>query len=216
MNSNIEILASFIEERLKTNLPGVQSQMKMSPEIRKFSEATEPEKQAGVLVLLFPVNNEIHIAFIKRSNYKGPHSGQISFPGGMFETTDESLIQTALRETEEEIGLKTKNIKLLGNLSQIYVPVSNTNIYPIVGYVNIHPKFGIDQQEVQRIIQIPVSHLQDKRNIHWESREFEKTKYKIPYFKYKRDKIWGATAMILSEFLAITEEFEPDVYFPQY
>jgi len=216
MIPDIEILTSRIKERLKAPLPGINAQTKLKPEIRIFSKETGDEKKAAVLTLLFPVNNRIHIAFIKRADYDGPHSGQISFPGGMFEKTDKNYIHTSLRESEEEIGVQKKDIKIIGNLSSLFVPISNIRVFPIVGYMNSTPEFKIDDKEVQRMILVPLSHLIKKENILWESRKFENVKYQIPYFNYKLDKIWGATAMILSEFLTVIEESVPDENSPQY
>ncbi len=216
MIPDIEILTNRIKERLKAPLPGINAQIKLKPEIRNFSKETGDEKKAAVLTLLFPINNRIHIAFIKRTDYDGPHSGQISFPGGMLEKTDKDYIHTSLRESEEEIGVLKKDIKIIGNLSSLFVPISNIRVFPIVGYMNSTPEFKIDDKEVQRMILIPLSHLTKKENILWESRKFENVKYQIPYFNYKLDKIWGATAMILSEFLTIIEESVPDENSPQY
>lgn len=216
MIPDIEILASRIKERLKAPLPGISSQIKLKPELRKFSKETSNEKKAAVLTLLFPIKNRIHIAFIKRANYDGPHSGQISFPGGMHEKTDKDYMHTSLRETEEEIGVVQNEIKIIGKLSSLFIPISNTRVFPVVGYMNFTPEFKIDNKEVQRMILVPLSLLYKKTNVFWESRVFENIKYRIPYFNYKSDKIWGATAMILSEFLTIIEESVPDENSPQY
>lgn len=215
MNYKIEILSELIRKRLKESLPGFEYQRLMSPEHRKFSADNHPVKKAAVLILLFPLNEVIHMAFIKRTRYNGPHSGQISLPGGMFEEKDLNLSNTALRECMEEIGIHQEDIHLLGNLSDLYIPVSDSEVLPFVGYTKICPSFIINKKEVQRMILVPLSHLLDKRNNSVEYHEFENQRYKIPFFNYKDDKIWGATAMILSEFLRTIEELEPDLSSPQ-
>lgn len=216
MNNKVETLSNRIAKRLKETLPGFEVQRRMSPKPRKYLDEHFPFKQAAILILLFPVNGAIHIAFIKRSIYDGPHSGQISFPGGVFEKEDVNLSNTALRESMEEIGIIPKEIHLLGNLSKLQIPVSLFEVMPFVGYSKSTPRFVIDPKEVQEIILIPLFKLADKNIISNELRVLGNTKYSIPFYKYNGHKIWGATAMILSEFLQIMEELEPNDCSHQY
>jgi len=210
MNNKIETLSKRIRKRLKESLPGFEYQERMSPKPRKYLDEKFPLKKAAVLILLFPLDEIIHIAFIKRSVYDGPHSGQISFPGGMFEEGDQDLSNTALRETMEEIGINPKEIHLLGNLSTLQIPVSQFEVSPYVAYTKYTPRFVLDPKEVQEIILIPLHKLADKSIISNEIRILGNIRYTIPFYKINENKIWGATSMILSEFLKIMEGLEPD------
>ncbi len=165
-------------------------------------------RQAGVLLLLYPhVTNsntpELHIALTRRTEYPGVHSGQISFPGGRREG-DESLQTTALREAMEEIGVLPETLEVIGPLSSLYTSASNFCIYPFVAFSSTHPAFCLDPQEVAELIEPPFSLLLNPTVYKEEIREFEKYgKRRIPFFDVFGHKVWGATAMILSEFLTL-------------
>lgn len=204
-----------IKNSLSGLLPGPSAQFRMAPKIRKMLTADIPEKKAAVLVLLFPCRNCISIAFIQRTRYDGPHSGQISFPGGVMEKVDKSYIDTAIRECYEETGVISKDIQVLGILSELKIPVSNFTVQPVVGFLDYCPEFKLDPREVEHMIIVPLSHLSDPGNILEETRIFKQETFKVPYFRYKNHKIWGATAMILSEFLTVIQGLEPDQYLPE-
>ncbi|MCF8380450.1 MAG: CoA pyrophosphatase [Bacteroidales bacterium] len=212
----VEILSELIQKRLQEKLPGFEYQRKMSPEPRKYLEDNHPVKKAAVLILLFPLNGLIHLALIKRTLYDGPHSGQISFPGGMYEEKDINLSETAIRETMEETGINRDEITLLGNLTSIQIPISKIEVLPLVGYSKHTPIFKINKKEVERMILVPLKDLANNDIISTEYREINTCTYTIPYYNYNGDKIWGATAMILCEFLRIIEEPERDGYSLQY
>ena len=144
-----------------------------------------------------------------RSEYGGVHSGQISLPGGKFEETDESLIYTALRESQEEIGIDPGQVQIIGQLTEMYIPPSNFQVTPVVGYQASRPHFTADPKEVAKIIEIKLEDLLDERN-----RQMKKMKIslgfslKVPSYFINKNIIWGATAMILSEFREIVAEIK--------
>lgn len=212
----IDIIADQIRDLLHLGLPGKASHEKMIPETRQLFNESTIEKQAAVLILLFPDDGGIRFSFIQRTKYDGVHSGQISLPGGIKEDVDIDLRQTAIRETCEETGISAHDIKILGKLSPINIPVSRFEVHPFVGYISCRPEFRTDAREVEFMINIPILHFLQGRNRRTEIWNLHNTEVLVPFFIYKNHKIWGATAMIISEFLDIIEGIEPDQWIQQY
>ena len=191
-----------LHERLNTTLPGKAAQEIMAPTLR-FTGIKYPgpakAKRSGVLLLLYPDKTGWTTVFIERTAY-GPHGGQISLPGGKIETEDKNLQATALRETKEEIGVSSEQIVVVGELTSLYVPNSNFFISPFVGFVKEAPEMIKDDKEVAPIIKIGIKELFDARNKSLKS--FSKSGQNIhaPCYSADGHVIWGATAMIMSEF----------------
>ncbi|MFA8436227.1 MAG: CoA pyrophosphatase [Marinifilaceae bacterium] len=205
----IENFISKLHKELQEELPGASAQEIMAPSIRQYSlEKSDPSKalNSGVLLLLYPKAEKLHLCFIKRTSGNHNHSGQISLPGGKYEKTDTSLIETALRETQEELGISTNNLKILGQLTQLYIPVSNFFVLPVVAYSKKQPIFHPSPFEVEKVIETPIKELFRPEN----RSEFEIPKNGLtihaPYFNAEGNKIWGATAMIISEFHEILKK----------
>lgn len=200
-------LIQKIEKSLQNELPGRAAQFEMANISRTLDYVVPSDaKLAGVKLLLFPKQDKLHLSFIQRTskNPNDPHSGQVSFPGGKLEPNDESLLACALRETEEEVGVLPSKIKVLGALTQLYIPVSNFNVYPFVGFLEEEPLFKLQESEVKSVITLPIDHFLNPENLDSTDitvRNF--TMKNVPYFKIETNKIWGATAMILNEFLTI-------------
>lgn len=203
-NRFLERLGRLLEQPL----PGVQAHELLMPEERKallrkpfdLSNA----RRAGVLVLLYPENEETRIVFIKRSEYEGVHSGQIAFPGGQYEKYDDNLQKTALRETEEEIGVNQDSINILGSLSEIYIPPSNYLVLPVIGWVNYIPEFNPDPSEVERVLTFSFDDFMKSSAFKTETiRTSEYLIRDIPCFKVDGHIIWGATSMIMSELVQV-------------
>ena len=196
-----------LEERLKKPLPGIGAFLKMAPENRfkelQSSYDTSKAIPGSVLILLFPENKSVKTILILRQQYEGVHSGQVSFPGGRKEKDDKSLIETALRESEEEVGIDADKIMVIGNLTEIYIPPSNFLVLPVVGYMLAKPNLKADKSEVAKILEVDLSSLFDKNII--KKKEFDGRGYKIkaPYYDIQEQIVWGATAMILSELLEV-------------
>jgi len=204
-------LITQLEDRLKLPLPGVEAQFKMAPSIRRPLDFTDMMKnepvKSSVLLLLYPRNGELSTVLIKRNEYDGMHSNQVSLPGGKMDATDPDEAHTALREAEEETGVIARDIKLLGQLTTFYVQPSNFIVYPFVGYLHYSPEFKPDKNEVQFLIETTVKLLRDKAIV-------KKTDIKAhrgiileaPYYDISGHIVWGATAMMLSEFITILDQ----------
>jgi 8-oxo-dGTP pyrophosphatase MutT (NUDIX family) len=206
-----------IKEKLTGTLPGASAHDIMMPagksaSHRKMMQDREVDvKLGGVMILLFPVKSKICFPLTLRQDYPGVHSGQISLPGGRMEPDDEDLLMTALRETEEEIGVPYGKINVLGTLSQLYIPPSRYNITPVVGYLKETPSFNIDPREVKELIVADLSHLTDPKYRKRKSLLVrESYQLDAPYFDIHDQVVWGATGMILSEFSHIIEGIEKD------
>lgn len=193
-----------LEIRLKEKLPGQVSQNKMAPAVKQYYGNSLNTGKAAVLILVFPNNGELSTILIKRTEYPGPHSGQISFPGGKTEKTDDSQITTALRETGEETGIDTGRIYILGTLTPLYIPVSNLEVLPVIGYYDTLPEFKINPAEVEYLIHIPLKHLTGDKLITEKTLRIRNKLIRAPGYSIKNEYIWGATAMIISEFIEVT------------
>lgn len=194
---------SKLSEELLKPLPGAEAQLRMSPSIRRPFSESQPLKKGGVLLLIYPHHASMHTVFIKRSEYGGIHSGQISLPGGMYEENDVTLLRTALREAMEETGLSADKIKIIGQLTPLNIPVSNTDVFPYVGISHERPAFNHDPSEVQYLIETSIDELLNPVNRKHKIMEIGGNQVEVPYFDIQHNHIWGATAMILSEFLEI-------------
>ena len=192
-----------IRKELQKPLPGEKLQYLMVPEIRVDNEIQTQERDAAVLICLIEGGNDLHIILIKRTEYDGPHSGQISFPGGMSKESDRDLQETALRETREEIGISGDYAEILGSLSPLRIPVSNTIVYPFVAFIDHEPIFITDEKEVSYLILARLRSFLDPANLKKEKWLLSGKETEVPFFQLGSNKIWGATAMILSEFMAI-------------
>lgn len=192
-----------IKEALKQGLPGLVAQNKLAPEGRDLFKLDQNYMHAAVLLLLFPDEDEnINISFIKRNIYNGHHSGQISFPGGKKESSDLTMEDTALRETQEEIGIDSNNIKLIGKLTQLHIPTSNFLVHPYIGITEQPPVFKLDPIEALYLIIYPIKDLLTIKVKHTQMSNQTHT-FNVPYFDVNNEIIWGATAMILNEFIEI-------------
>jgi len=190
----------------KSSLPGIDSQFKLAPSIRKklgksINLSERNPKKAAVLSLLFPDSEgEMKMVFMLRKTYEGVHSNQIGFPGGKTEEDDACLQATALRETFEEIGVHSKEITVIKELTDVYIPPSNFLVKPFLGVVKERPVYILEKKEVERLIEIP---LQEILSDDFVSSKIINTSYaqdiEVPIFKFNEEVIWGATAMMLSE-----------------
>ncbi len=198
---------------LQMPLPGRSAHKLMAPSNRFAKDDSVPTtnaKKSSVLILIYPIHRRLYIPFIQRHEYKGVHSGQISLPGGKHETFDADNWSTALRETKEELGINIDKIEYLGELSPIFIPISNFLVYPFVGYIAQKPKFHPNDFEVKEVLQISVHKLfSEADSDHFLTKNVKNHKIIAPCFQYEDKKIWGATAMILSELNIIFRERLP-------
>ena len=196
------LLLSKIEE-----IPtlGLKAQLKMAPPQRFGTMETlltipENVRYAAVMMLLYPIEGDLHFCLIQRTNYAGKHSGQISFPGGKKEEEDVDYWATALRETQEEVGVDSSKVTLLKQLSSTYIPPSNFYVYPYMAYVESRPNFIPEKGEVEKVIEVPLNDLLKEASM---QEGFITASYSdevlVPMFVFDSCDVWGATAMILAE-----------------
>jgi len=212
----IKDFEELIPKIKKSSLPGIDSQFKLAPSIRKrlgksINLSKRNPKKAAVLSLLFPdIDGEMKMVFMLRKTYEGIHSNQIGFPGGKIEDDDVCLKATALRETFEEIGIQSKEITVIKELTDVYIPPSNFLVKPFLGVVKERPVYTLEEKEVERLIEIP---LQEILSDNFISSKIINTSYaqdiEVPIFKFNEEIIWGATAMMLSEIkdLILSDEY---------
>ncbi len=192
-----------IARALAQKLPGEKSHRKMLPPGREL-DCTPGEqlavRQSGVLLLLFPIGRELYICLIRRPATMKDHAGQIGFPGGKCEKNDTNPLQTALRESMEEIGILPEKVKILGALSPLYVSVSQFLIHPYVAWSSSKPGFILNSGEVEKLLLFPLSCLLSGQQVTFANVETQTGKLCVPVILHERETIWGATAMILTEF----------------
>ncbi len=200
-----EVLIARLEKALSVSLPGRNAHLKMEPSMRRTVSGHLPKKDGGVLILLYPHHGQMHCVFMRRAEYDGVHSGQVSFPGGMKEEHDGTMTDTALREAQEEIGIYASRVHVLGVLTPLHIPVSNITVYPTVGFVPERPAFRIDPGEVQYLIEESIDILKNPSIVKNEKMVIQGREMDVPYYDVRGHHIWGATAMIMSEFLDVLE-----------
>ncbi|OFX19321.1 MAG: hypothetical protein A2041_03240 [Bacteroidetes bacterium GWA2_31_9b] len=199
-----------LKKQLQKELPGLTAQLKMAPSIRPISDSEISRINAAVLILLYIKEEKINLAFIKRSEYDGPHSGQISLPGGKYKESDKTFIHTAIRESEEEIGINSDDIEILGQLTPLQIPISKYYVQPVIGRYKIEPIFTPDKLEVDYVIEINLDDLSNIENCKTEQFNFKHLQFEAPVYKCNNHIIWGATAMILSEFLEVIKQIKQE------
>ncbi|MBP6978038.1 MAG: CoA pyrophosphatase [Bacteroidales bacterium] len=204
---NFNELIEHISSKLKEPLPGMGAHLKMASESRLkwLMEGMDVSKakKSGVLVLLYPDDGETKLVLIQRPDYEGTHGGQVSLPGGKQEKTDLTLIDTALRETQEELGISSTSINVIGTLSELYIPPSNFLVQPVVGFIPEKVPFRPDPIEVKTIIEVTIAQLLDPRYKSIQTIQVRGIVLSAPCYMIDGFMIWGATAMILSELVEV-------------
>ncbi len=200
---------SFLESVVKIKhleLFGETSHAKMSPPYRlelaqKIKEKSKSAKEAGVMALFYPnTEEETHLVLILRKTYKGVHSAQVGFPGGKYEVEDNDLMITAIRETEEEVGVPKSMVNIIKKMSPMYIPPSNFMVHPYLAISESTPKFIKQDEEVEAIIEVKLmDFLNDANSITTRVPTSFKVEVDVPAFKLNDYIVWGATAMMLSE-----------------
>lgn len=194
-----------LRKKFSEQLPGEKAHLTMAPAGRTISslarKKTEFFKESAVSVILFPKNEEVHFYLMQRHVYKGAHSGQVSFPGGKKEENDVSLLQTAKRETLEEIGVKLTDNQLIGELTSVFIPVSKFNMQSFVFYLDEEPQLKIDSFEVESLFSISLNELLRDEIIQKVSIPIGDNLVldNVPCFMLNNKIVWGATALVLSE-----------------
>ena len=195
----------YVPKIKQEKLLAEQAHLKMVPvervlEVEKFKNGSNNPKKAAVMMLIYPKNNKSHLALIVRNTYAGVHSAQIGFPGGKVELEDNSLIQTALRETHEEIGIHPDKIEVIKSFTEVFIPPSNFIVAPFLGISYTELEFIEQVEEVSGIIEFPLLDFLNEKTI---VKKIMNTSYgnniEVPTFKINDHYVWGATAMMMSE-----------------
>ncbi|HJS00201.1 MAG TPA: CoA pyrophosphatase [Flavobacterium sp.] len=202
---DFQYFLKHIPQLIQAELPAALSHQKMAPSERMQLlenmniEKKDPRK-AAVMMLFYPKNGQTHLVLIVRNSYKGIHSAQIAFPGGKFEEEDVDFQTTALRETEEEIGISQNKIEVVKAFSPMYIPPSNFMVHPFLGICKEEIQFVPDVIEVASIIELPLEVFRDDAILTVENLTTSYASFiDVPAFKINDHIVWGATAMILSE-----------------
>ena len=192
-----------ITHQLTLDLPGDAAFEKMSIPNRSDWKPNEKTRKSAVLILFYKGNGEIYIPLILRPKYDGVHAGQMAFPGGRFENFDENLHRTALREAQEEIGIKATDVKIMGQLTEIFIAPSNFYAQPVVGFIPYKPDFYPDPREVDTVFEVNIKEFLDPKNISKTTIKVKELSFEVPCYVINGNIIWGATALMISELTAI-------------
>jgi 8-oxo-dGTP pyrophosphatase MutT (NUDIX family) len=190
-------------------LPGEDSHLEMSPLYRMKSSVAlainSNYKESAVAVILYLERDTIYGIVTQRNEYNGQHSGQISFPGGKKDENDLDLRATALRESFEEIGVNTAYLEFVGELTPVYIPVSNFKMSPFLFYCQSRPQTSPDPREVAEIIHFEIQQLLNENNVGTTEIKLPDgtIRKEIPCFHLENKVIWGATAIVLNELKVI-------------
>jgi len=188
------------------NLPGVEAHRMLASSFRPLNrdEITDIEsfREAAVAIICYPIKNSVNTLLIQRPKYDGHHGGQIALPGGKYETEDRYLEKTARRETKEEIGWTILKNNYLGQLTEMFIPESKFRIQPFVYFVKKPQQFILDIHEVEHVIEFPIDELNKDNIVKYTTIELRNGLKipRVPYFAIDKYIVWGATAIILSEF----------------
>lgn len=188
------------------DLPGEDFHFMMAPleRLQALNQRTiemKSVKKAAVLCLFYPSpSRDTRFVLILRKAYKGVHSGQVGFPGGKVERSDINLEHTALRETEEEVGVLQHRVLVLKKMTEVYIPPSNFFVHPFVGITDHTPLFIPQEDEVEEVIEVPLLEFlsEEARIIQSLSTSYAKN-IEVPAFHLQGHVVWGATAMMLNE-----------------
>ncbi|NJN16805.1 MAG: CoA pyrophosphatase [Oscillochloris sp.] len=166
-------------------------------------------RESAVLLLLFPASGELWLPLTVRSSRLTTHRGEVSLPGGGADPDDHDPAATALREAEEELGIDRSTVEVLGHMTSFYIPPSNNRLTPVVGLSSVTPHFKPDPHEVEAAFVVPLRQLFDPETIREEIWERQGLKMRVPFFWLEERKVWGATALLLSELVSRMRMFDP-------
>ena len=200
-----------LRRALRPPLPGLEAQLRMAPKPRVGWDPEHPPpdlRDAAALVLVYPIDDRPHVLLTVRGAGLRKHTGQVSLPGGAIDP-DESIETAALREASEEVGVAPASVRVIGRLTPLQIPISGYMLHPVVGLVETRPSFRRAEWEVARILEVPITRLRNPAAVKRRTRTREiggnSIEIEVPYFEVDGEQVWGATAMVLAEFLALAE-----------
>jgi len=206
MADRSSVTPQVVRAALRLPLPGRPAQLTMAVRPRPGDRADIPEScpnVGAVLVLVYPVDGRLVTPLTVRTEQVELHRGQVSLPGGAREAADHDLVDTALREAGEEVGVSRADVEVLGPLSPLYIPVSSFCVYPFVGLTPHSFQFRADPNEVARVVEASLDQLLEPSMQGLERHERDGQTFEVPFYRVSGQKVWGATAMILAEFAAL-------------
>ncbi|HSP82993.1 MAG TPA: CoA pyrophosphatase [Gillisia sp.] len=187
-------------------LPGVEAQHKLAPilrirELEQIDFNTKKPNKAGVMAVFYPNDQHLtHLVLILRKTYRGVHSNQVGFPGGRVEVYDKNLKHTALRETEEEVGISKDDVRVIKKLTKLYIPPSDFWVHPYVGLIDKTPILKPQESEVEKILEVNLDDFLDEENLIIQKLSTSyASEIEVPAYMLNGHVVWGATAMMLSE-----------------
>ncbi|MBD2756059.1 NUDIX hydrolase [Spirosoma validum] len=194
-----------LRQRLQKPLPGEVAHQKMAStaRYRLGIKPNERTRRSAVLICFYPYQHSIYLPLILRPQYDGVHAGQMAFPGGRMERIDENLTRTALREAQEEVGIRISDVKVLGLLTELFIPPSNFYVQPVVGMLPYRPDFYPDPREVEAVVEVELTTLLDETIVGDSQIEVRGTLVDAPFYQIQGYRVWGATAMMISELLMV-------------
>lgn len=207
IDTSFHTFAEDLGRRLQKTLPGEAAHQKMASaaRYRLGIKPNERTRRSAVLICFYPYQQSIFVPLILRPQYDGVHAGQMAFPGGRMERIDENLTRTALRETQEEVGIRVSDVRVLGLLTELFIPPSNFYVQPVVGVLPYRPDFYPDPREVEAIVEVELNELVDETIIGDSQIEVRGLLVDAPYYQIQGHRVWGATAMMISELLMVME-----------
>ena len=200
------VTIELVRRAMAGPLPGRTAQLTMATRPRPGDRGDIPERcphEGAVLIMLFPADGELCFPLTVRNPNLHIHKGQISLPGGAREPGDAGFSETALREAGEELGVSAADIQLVGALSRLYIPHSGFCVHPFVGYADQSPNWRPDPSEVAELFTAPLQQLLAPATVHEEVNLHDGQSFVVPHYLFGQHKVWGATAMILAEFVAL-------------
>lgn len=203
---SLAAIEAALRARLARPLPGPDAQRRFAPAPARKGWRPDDQpphaRRASALILVYPGPDGPSIPLTLRHADLPHHGGQVSLPGGRIDG-DETPDEAALREADEELGISPRHVRLIGALSSLWVVVSNHLLFPFVGVADERPDFAPAAREVTALIEAPVAALRDPSRRGWDVRARDGVEVRFPYFEVAGHRVWGATGMVLSEFVAL-------------